>query len=277
MNENLNIVKSIEIEELKNKIQQQKKILLELLEKWYYYKFVAQPKIVSEYEAIFGDLIKKIDENEELCASLERKIDLFFVKFKRGERITRGMVELIEKTTSFEAQQNEKTQNNRRKRQDHSNFAYKEANQEGNSNGVAEITRMYRKLVKILHPDLAGETEIYRKFWNSIQEAYKTKNYHRLRVFYKTIGDDNFNLPDDTDIAERYEQEYQELKLMIGIERRMLERMLNSEPFIYEKELKNVVWVEDHRRTLNNKLSRLEKRIESNKKLLDQFESLMGE
>ncbi|MFN3306187.1 MAG: hypothetical protein ACK42Z_03250 [Candidatus Kapaibacteriota bacterium] len=268
-----NIILNHRIRHLREQIEEQKKILLELVERWYYLRYELQPKIEFEYEKIFGDLENEIEQKVELCNKIERKIELLFVKINRGMKITRDVCEFVEKSVEKAIDQSFNTSKISHNSDSTNSFGKTETAVDDNHK--IDFNSMYRKLVKLLHPDLSGETEHFKKFWVPIQDAYKEKNFSKIRVFYKILCENFTNLDDNDDVARKLEEELREIKLMIGIERRVLDRMILQEPFIYEKSLKNPVWIKEHRKKLLEKISFLERQIDFNRKLLDKIKETL--
>lgn len=255
---------------LQEEIEEGRKELLELIEKWYYLRYVVQPKLEFEYEKVFGELEEELEEKASLCNKMERKIELFFVKINRGVRVNRNLWNFIEKSVDSLKQSSE---NNLEVNPNNNNYQYNFKGEDNQQNSLnSELTRMYRFLVKQLHPDVSGETEFFKKFWVPIQDAYKERNFSKIRVFYKILNKDIGNFDFEEDKVKKLEEELKELRLMIGIEKRVIERMLQQEPFIFEKNLKNPHWIEEHRKKLKEKISFLDKQIEFNKRLLDKIQ-----
>lgn len=261
------------VRHLREQIEEQKQQLLELIEKWYYLRYVVQPRLQFEYEKIFGELESELEEKTSICDTMERKLELFFVKISRGMKINRKVWDFVEKSVS-EPQVKNVSQNQK------SSIGYSSTipirnNKEDHLNN--ELTKMYKALVKQLHPDLAGETEVFKKFWVPIQDAYKERNYSKIRIFYKILNEnfDNFDFQEDT--IKKFEEELKELRLMVAIERRVIERMLLQEPFIYEKNLKNPHWIEEHKKKLKEKIEFIEKQIDFNRRLLQKIEENLEE
>lgn len=267
-----NIVISKNIRSLRDKIDQQKKILLEILEQWYYYRYVVQPRLMFEYEKIFGDLEEEIEHKSNIAHTLERKLELLITKVRRGSKINKAALDGIDRTVKYEI--HSKTYLNSSGKE--SSLPSNEFTDKNGSN-PNEINKLYRFLVKKLHPDVAGETELFKKFWVAIQDAYKEKNYQLIRIFYKTIaeGGTSFETEHSLDYLQKLEEELKELKLMIGIERRMLERMLSKEPFIYEGKFNDTKWVEEHRSNLKKRITHLENQINFNQRLFSKMKELM--
>jgi len=270
MNNFDNIVVHRKVALLREKIEEQRKILLELIEQWYHLRYVVQPKIMFEYDKIFGDLESELEEKAKLCSQMERKVELFFVKINRGMKITRKLWELIDK--SIKDNKDEYDNFGKVRTNSHPFPFVFQTHSINNENLQNEICRMYRQLVKKLHPDVAGENEFFKKFWISIQDAYKERNYSKIRIFYKLLNNDLAGLEIDDEIIKKLEDELKDLKLMVNIEKRIIERMLNSEPFIFEKNLKNSYWIEQHREELKKKIHLLDRQIDFNRRLLKKIE-----
>ncbi len=263
------IVINSRVRRLQEEIEAERRVLLELVEKWFFLRYVLQPKLQFEYEKIFGDLENEIDEKVTLCNKLERKINLFFVKINRGMKVNRQVWDFIEKSVENENPTKESPPpkpNPSIGFQTPSNNKY-----ENNERLNQEITWMYRALVKQLHPDISGETDFFKKFWVPIQDAYNEKNFSKIRVFYKILIKNFGNFEFEEDILKKLDEELKEIKLMIGIERRVIERMLQQEPFVYEKNFTNQIWIEEHRKKLKEKICFLDKQIDFNKRLLEKI------
>ena len=256
---------------LREKIEEQKKILLELIEQWYHLRYVVQPRIMFEYDKIFGDLESELEEKAELCNKMERKVELFFVKIGRGMKITRNLWDLVNKSVEGGKNNHEERVGKNGNSSIPFPFVF-QTHSANNDNLQNELNRMYRQLVKKLHPDVVGENEFFKKFWISIQDAYKERNFAKIRIFYKLLHNDGVNFEFSEEIIKKLEEELKDLRLMVNIEKRIIERMLNSEPFIYEKNLKNPHWIEQHREDLKKKINQLEKQIDFNRRLLKKIE-----
>lgn len=272
MSEIENIVISTKIRSLREKIDQQKRILLEILEQWYYYRYVVQPRLMFEYEKIFGDLEEEIENKSNIALTLERKLELLITKVRRGSKINRATLDGIDRTVKYEIRSKSSLNSTGKE-----SFLPLNKFSDKNGNNSNEINKLYRILVKKLHPDVVGETELFKKFWVAIQDAYKEKNYQLIRIFYKTIAEGTapFETELSLDYLQKLEEELKEFKFMIGIERRMLERMLSKEPFIYEGKFNDPKWIEEHRSNLRKRIANLENQINFNQRLFSKMEELM--
>lgn len=272
MNEIENIIISKKIKSLREKIDEQKIILIQILEQWYYYRYVVQPRLTFEYEKFFGFLEEEIENKSNIALTLKHKLELLMTKVRRGAKINRAILDGIDRTVKYEIRS--KTHLNSTNKE---SFLPLNKFSEKNGSDSNEINKLYRLLVKKLHPDVAGETELFKKFWVAIQRAYKEKNYQLIRIFYKTIaeGSGSFEIEHSLDYLQKLEEELKELKLMIGIERRMLERMLSKEPFIYEGKLNDTQWIEEHRSILMKRIANLENQINFNQRLFSKMEELI--
>ncbi|MCX7879375.1 MAG: hypothetical protein N2517_01810 [Ignavibacteria bacterium] len=261
------IVLSLKVKLLQEKIEEAKQILIQLIEEWYHLRYVVKPMLEFEYEMIFGELEKEYEQKVELCITLEHKLDLFLAKINRGIQITKEIADIIEKVVSKAAF----TRTREYAKPTNGNPYFIQGLEDNTASKQKEISQMYRALVKKLHPDVVGESEFNNKFWISLQDAYKEKNYQKIKVFYKILMENSLPPIVEEYILDKLERELKELKLLIGIERRAINRMLNQEPFIYEKLLSDKTWIETHKIKLKEKIKFLEKQIDINRKLLERI------
>src|SRR6185369_2405284 len=122
-----------------------------------------------------------------------------------------------------------------------------------------ELPKLYRAIVKKLHPDVSTETDDFSKFWNSAQTAFENKNLQKMRSLYSLICSDNEETdtkkyPDSFSETMRLEAEIKELEIKLEREERKLCRLKNEEPFNLETKLKDGKWLSEQREKLEYEL-----------------------
>lgn len=128
------------------------------------------------------------------------------------------------------------------------------------------IKEIYRRLVRQLHPDmnLGEETELYRRYWNDVQEAYADGDLERLEALELALGGVDTDLPGDVATLARLRQRIAEL------EREIVE-LNGSWPFSLQKQLADAAWVAGRLRILNQQLLENGQAIERLEKLRGQL------
>lgn len=238
------------IEELKQVIANIKNELWNLLDEYYHYTNIVHSQIMFEYDSIFGEIEEQIQEKDKLAKELEHKIKSLSTQRKRTTHI------------------NPKYQSSANNSYVNTKSAYFVPNCKVNEEYEAQ--QLYRQIVKKLHPDVAGITPEFNRFWNNIQDSYKTTDVQRLRIFYQTIvnNHDNhsFNNQNREETALRTELKDLEYNLMKLKNR--LKQIQNQEPYVFKEKLKDKIWIATRKQKLMLKLFQIDNEILSRKKTL---------
>jgi hypothetical protein len=281
MSENPHIIEHPTIRQLRRRIRECRENLLELLDEWHYLKNVVQPRIMFVYENIFGDLEQDIQIRTRLASEIERRVELLSLKLRRGEKLNDKTIRFVntvvqkefERYNGFHSSndstynEQKSTKNGNHSKQNH-NSSYFAIEKEKWENAY-EVPHLYRKLVKKLHPDVSGETEIFKKYWENVQEAYQSSNMQRLRLFWKTlcsVDERQFADPKTEESALR--AEIRELEINIEAEKRKIERLKNQEPFNFEEKLNDKDWVRKRLHRLKEKVFQLDRQINFQRRML---------
>lgn len=237
-----------------------------MLNEWYRLNYEVQPQILYQYDLIFGELEKKISRLNQLAAKLERKIEIFAIKLQRGEKLTSQTIEFVNKMVDkeFEKKDKESKSNSDFER---INSLDKEVNYDG-AQGL-ELNKTYRKLVKLLHPDVSGDNEVARKYWFAVQDSYTKGNLQRLRLIYESLSsesiiNDTIQTIDESCLLK----EISKVELMTQVEKRKIERMKLKEPLIFAEKLKDEQWIKERQKNLQDRLILIEKEIQTHERML---------
>lgn len=236
-----------ELENLKETYKSLKIQLFELLDNWYYMHSIVQPRLIFTYDSIFGDLEFELDKLESNKLELDFKI----------------------RSIRFDKHYNESTPK--------TDEATKHINREANSmtyfsnSGSYSVLKdtivdEYRDLVKKMHPDVAGENELFNLYWNNIQFAYKNQDREKITCFHYLICKSNVIETSTNYIELRKEVSY--LELCIAKEVRQLEQLKKQEPFSFEPLFNDSEWIEQRKSKLVKKINFLEKSIQTKYRLI---------
>ncbi len=266
------------VEELKKNIESCRKELLDILHDLHDMENIIKPRILFIYDSHFGDLEQKLRRKRRKAYSMQRKVELLNSKIAKGEKIDENTIEIIDKIVQKEidlkssrpADSNPNYQKDKDEVKEISEEEILDLEKEyyelaATNQENLDLPSMYRRIVKKLHPDLNGETEIYKRFWYSIQDAYKKGNFNRIKLFHKTIcPDDNRKKYSNTYSEElKLRNDIRQLKMNISAEKRKIERMKNKEPFILEDKLTDRFWVETRQSSLRNQLFKVDMDIKA--------------
>jgi hypothetical protein len=273
------------IEELKRRLADCRSGLLDLLEIWHTMQFEVQPRLMFVYESIFGDLEVEIQRKQKIAQELERRVELLSIKLQRGETLTKRTIDFVNKIVDREfdpPKKNGKDAKISSKQYNHSKnisrrhdtMSFKKKQE------LIEVPKIYREIVKKLHPDVNGETETFKKYWDNIQAAYKTRNLQRLKLFKKTLCSDDINEIEVKAEERTIRKEVIDLELNINVEQRKIDRLKSQEPFSFENKLNDNIWIERRKRQLQDRIFHIEMQIKLHSRMLksitgNEFESIM--
>jgi len=238
--------------------------LLAVINEWYRLNYEIQPQILYQYDLIFGEFEKKINSLTKIAAKLERKIEIFAIKVQRGEKLTDQTIDFVNKMVEKEF---EKKGNDLKRNLDNLNDSQIEKNKKNEPN--SELTKIYRKLVKILHPDVSGDSEIAQKYWYAVQDSYLKGNLQRLKLILESISS-NVMINDKTNVIDEefLLKEIKKIELMTEVEKRRIERMKLKEPLIFSEKLKDSLWIKQRSKKLQERLILIEKEIQTHERML---------
>lgn len=244
------------INELKERISQLKNEIWNLLDEFYYYTNIVYSQIMFEYDSLFGDLEEQILERDKLVKELEFKINALSSKNNhKNHNFTKP-----KSANNYEYITSKAISTNNQK--------YFVPNCKVNEQYEAQ--QLYRQIVKKLHPDVAGITPEFERFWNNIQDSYKNTDVQRLRIFYQTIVQDptNKNIPDQSREIAALQMEIRDLEYNLQKLKTRLKNMLDQEPYIFRDKLKDKFWIAARKQKLMLKLFQIDNAILDRKRTL---------
>lgn len=230
-----------------------------LLKRDHYRKEAGQ--ILISYTKEFGELINAVFEKKIECIRLKKSISLCQTFINRGETIDADKMnaQIQREMALYYAQLEEMLASTR---------AAKESTIIPAA-VVLEVKRVYRKLAKLLHPDInpmTNESEELKDLWNRITIAYHSNNLEELKelevlalsaVDRFGAGDITIDIPDIEEKIERLEREINEI--------------ITTEPYTYKKTLESSVRISEKKEALQAELKEYEEYGQSLQKMLDEL------
>lgn len=273
-------LESADILNLKEKLNSLRNELLGLLDNWHYFHSDVYQKIMFSYDNVFGDLEFEIENKSQSCDELERRVEILSLKMRKGEKLTEKTIKFVDLILEREKTRNSRTAESHFTEINKPQFETSHSQSNSNSeisdlncevNDKYEIINLYRQVVKKLHPDVVGETEIFKKFWDNIQNAYKSQDIDRIRLFYQTLceEDDVQNMSDRRNAENVLKNKIHEIEQNIVKQKRKIEQLKRQEPFVFEEKLNDKLWIAQRKNKLREKLFQIDRRIHHNKRMLN--------
>jgi hypothetical protein len=192
------------------------------MSEWDHINNEIQPRLVFEYNNLFGNIEDEIHFKNSVNTKLERKLELLSIKASRGEKITQKTIEIIERLVEKDTFENSSASRFRFKLSPSQDIMERlSAIDKLGQDTSSDLSFYYRAVVKKLHPDMEGQTDLFKQYWDSVVEAYKSKDLNKLKIFYKLIcEDESIYLELDEDSQRKLQKEIFDLKMHIQVETR---------------------------------------------------------
>jgi len=251
-------------EELLVKIDALKEQLLNALIVWYKEQTEVLQQILFVYENIFGNIEVEIEQKEKNAKQLEQKYKILARYVDKKEPVSRKSVEFIDKLLF--------KNDARDKKHTHTNYNYSTnrffvrdnyQKLDPSVNDDVNITNLYRNIIKQLHPDIIQESNIFNLCWHNVQYCYKKQDVERLKMFYLILCAKY----DELDLNKVVD----ELKNCIEKQHKEIKELQTQEPFCFKDKLNDSKWITERQNHLRSKLIQVNKRINHNKRLLNQI------
>jgi hypothetical protein len=228
---NLKFDKSLKTGESVEELEKQ---LADLLNAIYYMREFAEPELWNRYNLLFGDLEDLLFEKETKLHSQDLK----------EENLKNKIL------TDFNF-------NNTHK----SDIWYDTAVVEDDKDFEEDVlSKLYKDLVKVLHPDVSQNNLNTREFWHQVSDAKSKNDVKRLESFHQILINDG---------RLSHNKKISKLKSDIEYYRGRIKKLKSQEPFCYETLLNDENWIRNRRNTFLNQILLLDIRISQKQRMVD--------
>ena len=233
------IILNLEYENLKNELLKKRTELSMLVLQRDELKYVICKNIETKYMLELGSLEYCLYQSECIIMRLKRKVELIQMRINRQEKIDVSVIDklLDEQFREYQQKLEEKIKK------------MNEAIERGNGEvlteqQVKELKKIYRAIVKALHPDLnPNVTKQQIKLFQNAVTAYKNGDLQTLRIINEMISN-NHSEDDNTDNIEKMRDELIRLDRMISSINGDVEKIKSEYPYtmkdiLFDKEQLN--------------------------------------
>ena len=233
------IILNLEYENLKNELLKKRTELSMLVLQRDELKYVICKNIETKNMLELGNLEYRLYQSECIIMRLKRKVELIQMRINRQEKIDVSAIDklLDEQFREYQQKLEEKIKK--------MNEAIERNNGEVlTEQQVKELKKLYRAIVKALHPDLnPSVTKQQIKLFQNAVTAYKNGDLQTLRIINEMISN-NHSEDDNTDNIEKMRNELIRLDRMISSINGDIEKIKSEYPYtmkdiLFDKEQLN--------------------------------------
>lgn len=220
------IILNLEYENLKKELLKKRTELSMLVLQRDELKYVICKNIETKYMLELGSLEYCLYQSECIIMRLKRKVELIQMRINRQEKID---VSAIDKLLDEQFREYQKKLEEKIKKM---NEAIERDNGEVlTEQQVKELKKLYRAIVKALHPDLnPSVTKQQIKLFQNAVTAYKNGDLQTLRIINEMISN-NHSEDDNTDNIEKMRDELIRLDRMISSINGDIEKIKSEYPY----------------------------------------------
>jgi|GEM_PF-6994248 len=220
---------------LRHRVAELKVRLSLLLDTWYYMKEYAEPEIWNRYCILFGDIESRLAEKETELNRIESQLDRLSTSFKVDSVVNDKIYSKSVKTLLIEEEEEE-----------------------------SKGSKIFKELVKILHPDVCKQKDLTRNYWHLVKDAYDKNDIERL-ITYKEI----IKTTESHTSGSSLELQLKTLEKRVEEYQSKIERLKQIEPFVFESQLSDNRWVDNKRNRILHQILLTDIRITQKQRMLD--------
>lgn len=247
MKESDGIILFPDFEKLKSEVEKMRTELSMLLFERDELQFVVCKNIETKYMLEFGSIEYKAYEAWCTALRLKRKIELIQVKKNRQEKVILPIIEEMLDDEFAEYQKKLDEQINKM------NEAFVRSKGEILSDeDEKELRKLYRKIVKALHPDLNPDvSQAQLRLFDNAVEAYKNADLDTLRIIDEMVG--TKSQPEEhTDVMTELFEERKRLERLLQSIKRNIDNIKSEFPYTMKDVVKDKEKIEQKREEIEN-------------------------
>ncbi|OYT14807.1 MAG: hypothetical protein B7C24_16360 [Bacteroidetes bacterium 4572_77] len=263
------------ISALENKINILRDELNFTVNKWVNLQYEVYPKLTHQYTNLFGPLEYKLRNKSLTSEIMKIKTELLLSKIKEGVEITQQIYEEIDLVAQKQADYSSKNKDTPTVEESKDIFdkmdhiavnpllpIKRDSEQYG-------ISKMYRDLVKRLHPDCNEKTSLFERYWAPVQGAYQNNNVERLSLYHKILCPYDYkNFREQQTQINQLCDHIRDLEMSLEREKSKIAKILETEPFSLQGKIENDRWISRRRQKLESQIFYAELSIRKNERKL---------
>jgi len=209
-----------------------------------------KPMLEAIYNREIGVLEFKLLQHQAELQRMKRKVEMLTARINRGETIDGSIIKEVDKQLEREFLAWKK------KLLDHENQLQESERLLGSHQAMSgedsrKLKTIYRKICKLIHPDITASMGLTDRFWMQAQKAYADGDIDQLEVLLililKPAADDSQYHVDQVDEEQRLQ------KLICSLAEK-IESIKKKAPFCYADKIMDSEWINQKQKSLLEKI-----------------------
>ncbi|MFQ5344704.1 MAG: hypothetical protein ACE5DZ_01940 [Mariprofundus sp.] len=209
-----------------------------------------KPMLVAIYNREIGVFEFKLLQLQAVLRRMKRKVEMLTVKANQGEMIDASIIRAVEDQLDREFAKWKKALLERETQLQKSKRLLDTLQPMSNEDS-RKLKSIYRKICKLIHPDITASMHLADRFWMQAQKAYADGDIDQLEVLLililKSTEEDSQYHIDQADDQERLQ------KLICSLAEK-LESMKKQLPYCYADKIMDSEWVNQKQKSLMKKV-----------------------
>ena len=223
--------------------------LAQILSSWFYLKNIIYPQLEYSYFSLFGEIENEINNRTDYLKSLKIKRNKYYQIYNQTTETKNDNINNLKQSADNLFKKIESGFDSELIPQLPLNVEY-------------EVSTLYRKIVKKIHPDVNPTDDIHKKYWINVQDAYQNRNVNKLRLYHKILcHEDYLEIINKRHLERVLQQELNELENNIKTEKKKIQHLMMQEPFIFKDKINDERWIAHRKKLLELRLERLNEKI----------------
>jgi len=209
-----------------------------------------KPMLVALYNREIGVLEFKLLQHQAELQRIKRKVEMLTAKINRGETIDGSIIMEVDRQLEREFLTWKKKLFEHEKQLQESERLLS-SHQAMSAEDSRKLKTIYRRICKLIHPDIVAFMSLTDRFWMQAQKAYGDGDIDQLEVLLililKPTADDSQYHVDPVDEEERLQ------KLICSLAE-TLESMKKKPPYCYADKIMDSEWINQKQKSLMKKI-----------------------
>ncbi len=231
-------------------------------------------EITELYAQYFAPLEQEIQRATLANAEVQRRVELFSVRKAKGHQLDEELIRFVNDMVQREFSiYHESLRENFERSSDERNARRETPETRQAPERQQELRRLYRELVRKLHPDVNKNHAHFERFWLLVRDAYDRNDQQRLRLLHNLLCSNSVQMDFDSveSALDSLNEQNRRLEMRLDYEQRKLARLRTEEPYSLQTMLASESARSAHELKLRKQIAKLQRSVAAAETVLQEM------